>query len=451
MKKTLLSLAVCATLAFGMGDKTAEVIEPSTLEKEINNAKKPKKENMEDLLQKAKREMEKKAKSRGFKIKVYTATASVDASPDDSQYFDYLTSAYNQAVLELKAQMVLAKAGKVAINEAYKYHKKTIPDDMLQKELEKQVNSELDELESNSKIEDIFGLVTKVINKALGEKPEEEKKKFEAEVSQNIFNKAFTEGFTKEGFDSIQGLIPYENFIITSSENGEIEIGVLAYTTQKSLQLARDLAAGKQSAKIEDAAQCKSAEDIVDVLEDEQLTSTFGLKFFYNENCRPALIAYGIDSFIKEDGMNADYRGEAKERARGMADKFISNFLNSNVDAFIKDTKVQQKTVDAMKKAARQDGKTTMGASKKERGNAIIKEMSKDFASSSSMNLIGLEDARTWNVDFGDSEVVGVIRYYSMDSINAANDSFTLKEEKPKKIKTQAGVKRTTNIEVDDF
>ena len=88
MKKTLLSLAVCASLAFGMGDKTAEVIEPGTLEKEINNAKKPKKENMEDLLQKAKREMEKKAKRRGFKVKVYTATASVDASPDDSQYFD---------------------------------------------------------------------------------------------------------------------------------------------------------------------------------------------------------------------------------------------------------------------------------------------------------------------------------------------------------------------------
>ena len=46
MKKTLLSLAVCASLAFGMGDKTAEVIDPGTLEKEINNAKKPKKQNM---------------------------------------------------------------------------------------------------------------------------------------------------------------------------------------------------------------------------------------------------------------------------------------------------------------------------------------------------------------------------------------------------------------------
>ena len=161
-----------------------------------------------------------------------------------------------------------------------------------------------------------------------------------------------------------------------------------------------------------------------------------------------------MDSFIKEEGMNADYRKESSERARGMADKFMSNFLNSNVNAFIKDTKVQQKTVQAMMKAARENDVTNYNAPEKKKTNAIIKEMSQEFSSSSSMNLRGIEDVRSWSVDKDDYEVVGVIRYYSRDSIEAANEKFNPKiqtNEKKSNKKATPGVKKSNNLSVDDF
>ncbi|EAJ0636354.1 hypothetical protein SHO10_001258 [Campylobacter jejuni] len=81
--------------------------------------------------------------------------------------------------------------------------------------------------------------------------------------------------------------------------------------------------------------------------------------------------------------------------------------------------------------------------------------MSKDFSADSSMSLLGIEDARIWSVDKGDYRVVGAIRYYSMDSIEAANKRFdpnygaTPKSSTPKKV--IPSIKHSSNLDVDDF
>jgi len=99
---------------------------------------------------------------------------------------------------------------------------------------------------------------------------------------------------------------------------------------------------------------------------------------------------------------------------------------------------------------------STSGSSKseKKKTNAIIKEMSQEFSSSSSMNLRGIKDVRSWSVDKDDYEVVGVIRYYSRDSIEAANEKFNPKtqtNEKKSNKKATPGVKKSNNLSVDDF
>lgn len=461
MNIKFLSLAVAAALTLNLSyaqeaneqSKQLESIDDQKISQTVNDAQKPKKENMQKLLNDAEKELKQKAKKNGIKATVYKQTASIDVGTDDPQYYDYLTSAYNQAILELKAQVALSKAGSVAVKEAYSYYNKTVPDTILQDELKKESDERLTQMQAEQDMDGVFGIVFGIISKAVQDKPEAEKKRLEVEVTKDIFNKAYSDGFVKSGFDSIEGLVPYANFIVTK-DNGEIEIGVLAYTTEKSIQLARDLKQGRQSKKTENKEQCKDPTEVADALSDEELLSTFGLKYFYNENCRPSLLAYGMDSFIKEEGMNADYRKESSERARGMADKFMSNFLNSNVNAFIKDTKVQQKTVQAMMKAARENDVTNYNAPEKKKTNAIIKEMSQEFSSSSSMNLRGIEDVRSWSVDKDDYEVVGVIRYYSRDSIEAANEKFNPKtqtNEKKSNKKAAPGVKKSNNLSVDDF
>ncbi|MEB2792344.1 DUF6844 domain-containing protein [Campylobacter upsaliensis] len=466
MKKLLLigSLALASWLYAQGSQSTNE--EAVLIENKGENVKdqdvtKPKKsQNIDDLIGKAERELKRKFKANpanaNQKINVYHATTSVDVSPDDPQYFDYLSTSYNEALLMLKAKVVLKKSGEFSVDEAYKYYEKTMPDNLRQKELKEKVDARIKEIESEETKDDgtaFLQIAGTIINEISSQaKTPEEKKKIEAEISENIFEKAYAQGTTKEAFDSISGLIPYETFIVTN-ENGEVELGVLAYVTDKSKQLARDLQQGNQSKKTSNQASCKSAEDLADSFDGEALLSKLGITYFYNENCRPALMAYGMGAFVKEDGMNSDYRRSNQEFARSQADAFISNFLNSDISVFQKDLKTKQKVTNAIIKASKEGDKTTYGASGKQKSAALIKEMAQEFKSSSQMRLEGLEDARVWSIDNEDTMVVGVIRYYSMDSIEATRAEFAEPSSSGggSKIKQSTGVKRNSNIIVDDF
>ncbi|TLD89163.1 DUF6844 domain-containing protein [Helicobacter sp. MIT 05-5294] len=449
MKKltAIIGSIVLSTMLFAQNTKQ----ELEDLSKPIidQNVDKPKKADIYELISKAQKELRKRQPN----AKVYQAVVSVDVGPDDVQYYEYLASAYNQAVLDIKAQMVLRKTGEIQVEESYKLYQKQIPDDLLKAELRKEVDEKIKEAESQEN--DLFALVGKIIDKAVSNgKNEEEKKKIEAEVEQTLFNKAMMEKAIKSGFDEISGLVPYENFIVTKND-GEVELGVLAYVTERSVALARDLRQGHQSKKTTNTAQCKSAESIVDTLDDNALNSKLGLQYYYNENCRPALLAYGLDSFMKEEGMNADNRRISIEHARSMADKIISNFLSSNVNVESITSKLSEKVRTASINAVKDAKKTTYKNNKTNR-TSMIKEISQEFTSSSSMSLRGLEDARIWSIDKGDYMLVGTIRYYSMDSIEAANREFDPnygKDYSAKETQKSYGnsVKRSSNIEVDDF
>ena len=248
MNIKFLSLAVATALTLNLSyaqeaneqSEQLESIDDQKISQTVNDAQKPKKENMQKLLSDAEKELKQKAKKNGIKATVYKQTASIYVGTDDPQYYDYLTSAYNQAILELKAQVALSKAGSVAVKEAYSYYNKTVPDTILQDELKKESDERLTQMQAEQDMDGVFGMVFGIISKAVQDKPEAEKKRLEVEVTKDIFNKAYSDGFVKSGFDSIEGLVPYANFIVTK-DNGEIEIGVLAYTTEKSIQLARDL------------------------------------------------------------------------------------------------------------------------------------------------------------------------------------------------------------------
>ncbi|EPW4863094.1 hypothetical protein ACWLXP_001318 [Campylobacter jejuni] len=450
MKKILfISSLVMASLLYAQGSQPVEIIEPEQTEQ--TPVTKPKTENLSNLMNKASKAL----KRKNPEAVVYTAKASIDVGPDDSQYYDYLATAYSEAVLKLKANMVLSKAGIIAVKETLSYFHKTIPDDKLNQEMQKKADVELKKLqEKQADADKIFDFIGKLISEfAQKLPPEKQDSKFVAELEDKIFENTYNQGFTKTAMDEITGLIPYETFIV-NDEDG-YQVGVLAYTTPNSLQLARDLKQGHQSKPTDKKEQCKNPDDIADAMDDDALLSHLGIKYFFNENCRPAILAYGMSSFIKEEGMNADYQEEEEERAKGRADAFISSFLSSSVSANIKDSSTKEKIKKAMIKAVAQGDTTNYNTKKTGPQTSLIKEMSKDFSADSSMSLLGIEDARIWSVDKGDYRVVGAIRYYSMDSIEAANKRFdpnygaTPKSSTPKKV--IPSVKHSSNLDVDDF
>ncbi|MBK1991041.1 hypothetical protein JG676_00135 [Campylobacter sp. 2018MI35] len=450
MKKLLLiSSLVVASLLYGQGSQPVEIIEPDKSEQ--TPVTKPKKINLSDLMNKSAKALKKK----NPQAMVYTAKASIGVGPEDPQYYDYLAMSYSEAVLNLKANMVLSKAGTIAIKETLSYFHKTIPDDKLNQQLQAEADKELKKLkDAQENADKIFKVLENLISTFTQKLPPEKKDpKFIAEIEDKIFENTYNQAFSKTAMDEITGLIPYETFIV-NDEDG-YQVGVLAYTTPNSLQLARDLKQGHQSKPTEKKEQCKNPDEIADALEDEDLLSHLGIKYFYNENCRPSILAYGMDSFIKEEGMNTEYQNESEDRARNRADAFISAFLSSSISANIKDSSTKEKVKKAMMKAVSQGDTTNYNAKKTGPQTSLIKEMSKDFSADSSMSLRGIEDARIWDIDKGDYRIVGVIRYYSMDSIEAANKRFdsnyeTIKSNNtPKQVKPS--VKHSSNLDVDDF
>ena len=183
-----------------------------------------------------------------------------------------------------------------------------------------------------------------------------------------------------------------------------------------------------------------------------QQLNKFGLKYFYNQDCRPSLLAFGMDSFIHEEGMNADFRNESAARSEAMAQKFIANFLNSDVIALLEDKKTSQKIVNAMIEASKQDDKITVNGLQKNKDISIIKEMTKELSSSASMDLAGLDTIRTWSEDKGDFEVVGSVVYYTFDNIAKDKNLLNFKKEKQKtKYSTSPNVSHSNNLDIDDF
>lgn len=185
MNIKFLSLAVAAALTLNLSyaqeaneqSEQLESIDDQKISQTVNDAQKPKKENMQKLLSDAEKELKQKAKKNGIKATVYKQTASIDVGTDDPQYYDYLTSAYNQAILELKAQVALSKAGSIAVKEAYSYYNKTVPDTILQDELKKESDERLTQMQAEQDMDGVFGIVAGIISKAVQDKPEAEKKK----------------------------------------------------------------------------------------------------------------------------------------------------------------------------------------------------------------------------------------------------------------------------------
>lgn len=479
MKKIFISSILAASLLYAEneGAKQEEIIDAPKTEQSVT---KPKQQDMSTVLTRSKRDLKKKLKKQGIVGEVYTAKASIDAKPDDPQYYDYLANAYSEALLRLKANVILSKSGSMAAQEALSFYQKTVPANKQDKELLSKAQAKMDELQEEANTEAFYaGLIDTAANlvdaaaktylgaeNVTGNLANDAKKAagvdtktLSAKEKDTVFKKSLSQDVIKQAGDSIAGLIPYENIILTDSKEGEIQIGVLAYTTERSQQLARDLKQGYQSKKTANTAQCKNPDDISDSFDNDELLSKFGIKYFYNEECTPSIMSFGFDSFVKQEGLNTDLAIASETRARNRADILISSFLKSDMTAFSKDSTLQEKIIQnaiEISKNPSDDFQTTKKST--ERTTELTKIMAENFKNYTAMSLKGLEDSRIWEVDDGNRRIVGVIRYYSQDSIDSNTKRFSeppasIKSETTPKnnTKLQGGIKKSSNLEVDDF
>lgn len=420
-------------------------------------------DNIEDLLSCSKSELLLKNKE----AKVYIQTISVPKSPNDPQYYDFLVAKYNEAFLKIKSQLALKVAGQFMAKEVAKKsdHSKMPPElveDFLNKELERQKrlnenrkeNGFLDKIMSS-----IFGDDEQMANMSIKPEVEEE---IRLKAEQVLYSNEFKETMNKVAREEISGLIPYENFVVVN-KNGETEIGIVAYTSPKSRELARALANEYQAKETSKQEQCKSADEVINAIggSDEKINK-LGLSFFYNEACQPSLLAYGMDTYKVEEGMTNEYKSSSYSMAQLLAEKSLANFVKSSVYTYTNADKVTNTVQKAYTTLLKKGGNESATGGKETSSNSYS-YLDEFFSSSSQISLVGVEVANKWTKQFDDFGVAGVIVYYSPTSVkDAKKERKEIKGELDKKqniinkantssSNASKGVVRSKNIEVDDF
>lgn len=418
--------------------------------------------NIEDLLSCAKSEL----LFKNPKAKVYLQTISVPKNSQDPQYYDFLFAKYNEAFLKIKAQLALKVAGELITKEiASKDDQSKMPPELVEGFLNQEI--ERQKRINENKVEN--GFFDKLMGKIFSDneevtahqlKPEQEKE-VRIKAEKVLYSNSFKEEMKKVAREEIAGLIPYENFIVVN-DNGETEIGIVAYTSAKSRELARALAGGYKAKNTENKNACRSADEVVSKIggSDEKI-SKLGLSFFYNEDCQPSLLAFGMDSYKVEEGMTNEYKNTSYSMAQALAEKALANFVKSSVYTYTNADKFTDTVQKAYTTLIKKGNNETATGGKTTSSNSYS-HLEEFFSSESRMSLVGVEVANKWTKQFDEFGVAGVILYYSPSSVAGAKQERleikgTLDQKNKPTISNQSstkstkGVIRSKNIEVDDF
>ncbi|MBZ7978888.1 hypothetical protein AVBRAN12654_08855 [Campylobacter sp. RM12654] len=397
--------------------------------------------------------------------KVYIETISIPKHPNDPQYYDFLSAKYNEAFLKIKSNLAMKMAGNLVAKEiAKKNDHSKMPAELVEERLNKEIERQRRLEEAKNEKE---GFLDGLMNKFFGSddkidltKPQiDEELRLRAE--EVLYSNTFKEEMYKVAREEISGLIPYENFIVVS-DNGETELGIVAYTSPKSRELARALAGGYKANATNNEEQCKSADAVVNALgSSDNKINKLGLKFFYNEACQPSLLAFGMDTYKIEDGMTNEYKSSSYSVAQILAEKTLATFVKSSIYTYTN----ADKTTDTVQKAYTtliKKGANESATGGKETRSDSYSDLEEFFSSEAQMSLVGVEVADKWTKQFDTHGVAGVIMYYSPTSIEQAKqerkeikgdlDKKTL-GSKTSEIPSSGNAKviRSKNIDVDDF
>lgn len=494
MKKTLLSIAVCASLAFGMGDKTdLEITEADV--KEINQMAVPEKIEKQEGMRTWFNKMRKKYKKPDNKI--FTASVAVKGLDTDPQFASYVQTAFDRAFLEVRAKQILDKAREVAVRELASTFNTNANDKIKEDALKEKASEGLTQQKAvasaelnhareqmraklknqglkfdsiGSFLESVFKDVSdEEINAALAKQGVTNFANLSREEKMNIFKQNYAKEIFRKGSGEIVGLVPIQTYLRKKEDSSAYELGLVAVVSPKTVQIATDLRK-KQPTRIK--GKCQSLEEQIPIDNLESVYQIIGPRLAYNENCEPVIVSYAQGNFIpsNDDIRNQSLSQMAEEQADVRADAYITNFIYSNVNTQTHDKKEEVDMTNAMLKAKvtvnLDDGEAVNadevdGTLGEERIRETINYFSSRIASTSKETLVGVETYGTWDTLDEPYEkyprVVGVVKYYSTSQIAKTKDFYNEVSKgisaTPEKTSSKGAVsKKSFNSNtVDDF
>lgn len=461
MKKILLSLAVCTTLAFGMGDKTdLEITEADV--KEINQMAVPEKIEKQEDMRTWFNNMRRKYKKPDNKI--FTASVAVKGLDTDPQFALYVQNAFDRAFLQVRAEQILNKAQEVAVDEVASNFSTNANDKIKEDALKEKASEGLTQQKAVAsaelnhareqmraklkkqglKFDSIGSFLESVlkdvsdeeINAALAKQGVTNFANLSREEKMNTFKQNYAKDLFKKGSGDIVGLVPIQTYLRKKEDSGAYELGLVAVVSPKTVQIATDLRK-KQPTRVK--GKCQSLEEQIPIDNLESVYQIIGPRLAYNENCEPVVVSYAQGSFIpsNDDIQNQSLSQIAEQQADIRADAYITNFIYSNVNTQTRDKTEEVDMANAVLKAKvtvnLDDGEAVNadevdGTLGEERIRETINYFSSRIASTSKETLVGVETYGTWDTLDEPYEkyprVVGVVKYYSTSQIAKTKDFY---------------------------
>lgn len=394
--------------------------------------------SIKKMMEEVRDEIENKAEGR---FAYASDPVQISVSRDDPQYYDHLSAAYNEAFLKLKARLAYEKSGSLTAYAILDELSNDLGDEGIERKLQDEIAA--------ARAKDSFsnGIFTNILNKIMGSISEEKSKEIIHKAEHIKNNSSFKQNVSQSAFDYVEGLIPYENFIVKSS-NGYDEVGLVAYVSPKSIELARALKKGYLTQPTNKKEQCKNPNDLAANVKNP--LSKLGLTFFYDDSCQPALMSYAMKNYENSGKFAGRKEQNASQIANMMAKKNIAMFLGASLSAKQSENQVQNAIERVIKEVKSKDDKVLEERGGVENIYDIYTEYKNHMSESANMSLTGVKTIKSWNKTKGEQGVTGVMLYYSPMSIQQAKSNSVKPTIKQAPANTQKVI-RSRNVEVEDF
>jgi hypothetical protein len=144
-----------------------------------------------------------------------------------------------------------------------------------------------------------------------------------------LFQDAFMKQTIQQASGEISGLVPVQTAVM-KDDKGQTRVGVIAVSSAKTQQVARDIRYQRQP------GVSGNGNKLRDLLPDaeEAFLGEFGTRLVYDEDGRPAIVSYGVASYIADSGepyINQRKRDAAKNQATGNADAAIAEYVSGQL------------------------------------------------------------------------------------------------------------------------
>ena len=319
------------------------------------------------------------------------STKNTSLMPTDPQYGQSVAIAFEKAWADLQQQYLKARFGQIRTEKESRLYENNSTNN-------REFASDREGGKEMGLFDKIGSLFSKSVDVAVAKLDEQlvemgtdprELEKMPVQEKQDIINDYFIRTSITEASGEIAGLIPMQTKVIVD-DSGATTVGIVGVASAKTLQIAKDIAMGRDT-----LIKGSSSGDLKSLLpsSDEDFVNEFGVRLVYEADGKPALISYGLSSYIPNKSnnyINGRLRSTAYENAGTLANAQIAEMVNGRMS-----TRAQTEMGEEIAQYVKREVKA--GAMTDEQiATNIINIHQNTMRASAKMDLKGVSDLKRW-------------------------------------------------------